>query len=43
MVRKSMGRAAILGVELEGTRVVSVDYTPTPEVTVEAQPAAAAP
>lgn len=43
MVRKSVGRASILAVELEGTRVVSVDYTPTPDVTVEPQPAAAAP
>lgn len=41
MVRKSMGRAGVLAVELEGTRVVSVDYTPTPDVTVEPQPAAA--
>jgi len=42
MVRKGMGRAAVLGVDLDGTRVVGVDYTPTPEVAVEQQPAAAA-
>lgn len=42
MVRKSVGRAGILAVELEGTRVMSVEYTPTPDVTAEPQQAAAA-
>ncbi|MBO0743806.1 MAG: histidine phosphatase family protein [Candidatus Dormibacteraeota bacterium] len=42
MVRKSVGRAGVLAVELEGTRVVSVEYTPTPDVTAEPQQAAAA-
>ncbi|MGH7922182.1 MAG: histidine phosphatase family protein [Candidatus Dormibacteraceae bacterium] len=35
MVRKEVGRAATLGVDLEGTRIVGVDYTPTPEVAVD--------
>lgn len=42
MVRKGVGRAGVLTVDLEGTRVVNVEYTPTPEVTVEPQPAATA-
>jgi broad specificity phosphatase PhoE len=42
MVRKAVGRAGVLAVDLEGTRIVSVEYTPTPEVTVEPQTAAAA-
>ncbi|MBO0701758.1 MAG: histidine phosphatase family protein [Candidatus Dormibacteraeota bacterium] len=42
MVRKSVGRAGVLAVDLEGSRIVGVEYWPTPEVTVEAQPAAAA-
>ncbi|MGH7918596.1 MAG: hypothetical protein ACREQM_01485, partial [Candidatus Dormibacteraceae bacterium] len=35
LVRKEVGRAAILGVDLEATRIVGVDYTPTPEVAVD--------
>jgi probable phosphoglycerate mutase len=42
MVRKQVGRAGVLAVDLEGTRVVGVEYTPTPEVKVEPQPAAVA-
>lgn len=41
MVRKGVGRAAVLGVDLEGTRVVGVDYTPTPDVNVQPQQAGA--
>ncbi len=42
MLRKSVGRAGVLVVDLEGTRVVNVEYTPAPEVTVEPEPATAA-
>ncbi|MFZ0216135.1 MAG: histidine phosphatase family protein [Candidatus Dormiibacterota bacterium] len=38
MVRKEVGRAGVLHVDLEGTRVVGVEYTPAPSVTP--QPAA---
>ena len=33
MVRKQIGRAGVLELDLEGTRIVGVAYTPTPELT----------
>lgn len=42
MLRKDVGRASVLGVDLDGTRIVGVDYTPTPDVTLQREPVAAA-